>query len=213
MGRERVVLKRIEKATARHVTFSKRRSGLMKKAQELSVLCDADVGLIVFSATGKLFEYSNAGMKMILKKYSESFTGYLNNEQLNTEDDNEDMKRMKQEMENINYTLRHMQGEDLQGLTIKELQKLEKKLEVGQRQIRLTKANRFEEENARLRLECSNVENNNALQVLLIEPLETRDHPQSSESTHNSSTSTSQHKTSIQQDEASDISLQLGLSI
>lgn len=41
------------------MTFSKRRRGLIKKAEELSVLCDADVALIIFSSTGKLFEYSN----------------------------------------------------------------------------------------------------------------------------------------------------------
>ncbi|KAG6525814.1 hypothetical protein ZIOFF_015785 [Zingiber officinale] len=52
------VLKRIENSTNRQVTFSKRRTGLLKKAHEISVLCDAEVGLIVFSSKGKLFEYS-----------------------------------------------------------------------------------------------------------------------------------------------------------
>ncbi|CAN1162327.1 Agamous-like MADS-box protein FUL-L, partial [Linum perenne] len=42
----------------RQVTFSKRKSGLLKKAHEISVLCDAEVALIVFSTKGKLFEYS-----------------------------------------------------------------------------------------------------------------------------------------------------------
>ena len=58
MGRGRVELKRIENKINRQVTFSKRRSGLLKKAHEISVLCDADVALIVFSTKGKLFEYS-----------------------------------------------------------------------------------------------------------------------------------------------------------
>ncbi|KAK8961892.1 Agamous-like MADS-box protein AGL8 [Platanthera guangdongensis] len=58
MGRGRVQLKRIENKINRQVTFSKRRSGLLKKAHEISVLCDADVALIVFSAKGKLYEYS-----------------------------------------------------------------------------------------------------------------------------------------------------------
>ena len=58
MGRGRVQLKRIENKINRQVTFSKRRSGLLKKAHEISVLCDAEVGLIVFSTKGKLFEYS-----------------------------------------------------------------------------------------------------------------------------------------------------------
>ena len=58
MGRGRVQLKRIENKIIRQVTFSKRRSGLLKKAHEISVLCDAEVALIVFSTKGKLFEYS-----------------------------------------------------------------------------------------------------------------------------------------------------------
>ncbi|RRT35903.1 hypothetical protein B296_00047577 [Ensete ventricosum] len=58
MGRGRVQLKRIENKINRQVTFSKRRSGLLKKAHEISVLCDAEVALIIFSAKGKLCEYS-----------------------------------------------------------------------------------------------------------------------------------------------------------
>lgn len=60
MVRQKIQIKKIDNLTARQVTFSKRRRGLFKKAQELSTLCDADIGLIVFSATGKLFEYSSS---------------------------------------------------------------------------------------------------------------------------------------------------------
>ncbi|KAG6581720.1 Agamous-like MADS-box protein FUL-L, partial [Cucurbita argyrosperma subsp. sororia] len=70
MGRGRVQLKRIENKISRQVTFSKRRAGLLKKAHEISVLCDADVALIVFSTKGKLFEYSShSSMEKILEKY------------------------------------------------------------------------------------------------------------------------------------------------
>jgi hypothetical protein len=58
MGRGKVQLKRIENKINRQVTFSKRRSGLLKKAHEISVLCDAEVALIIFSTKGKLYEYS-----------------------------------------------------------------------------------------------------------------------------------------------------------
>ncbi|MBA0556946.1 hypothetical protein Golob_027007, partial [Gossypium lobatum] len=57
MTRKRIQIKKIDNVAARQVTFSKRRRGLFKKAHELSVLCDAEVALIVFSATGKLFDY------------------------------------------------------------------------------------------------------------------------------------------------------------
>lgn len=59
MTREKIKIKKIENVTARQVTFSKRRRGLIKKAQELSVLCDAEIGLIIFSGTGKLYDYSS----------------------------------------------------------------------------------------------------------------------------------------------------------
>ncbi|KAJ7538646.1 hypothetical protein O6H91_11G058000 [Diphasiastrum complanatum] len=60
MGRGKIEIKRIENATSRQVTFSKRRGGLLKKAHELAVLCDAQVALIIFSNTGKLFEYASS---------------------------------------------------------------------------------------------------------------------------------------------------------
>uniref|UniRef100_A0A453PLT7 Uncharacterized protein n=1 Tax=Aegilops tauschii subsp. strangulata TaxID=200361 RepID=A0A453PLT7_AEGTS len=70
MARERREIKRIESAAARQVTFSKRRRGLFKKAEELSVLCDADVALIVFSSTGKLSQFASSSMNEIIDKYS-----------------------------------------------------------------------------------------------------------------------------------------------
>ena len=59
MGRGKIEIKRIENTTNRQVTFCKRRNGLLKKAYELSVLCDAEVALIVFSTRGRLYEYAN----------------------------------------------------------------------------------------------------------------------------------------------------------
>ncbi|GFP87703.1 agamous-like mads-box protein agl14 [Phtheirospermum japonicum] len=60
MVRGKVQMKRIENASSRQVTFSKRRNGLLKKAYELSVLCDAEVALIVFSQKGRLYEFSSS---------------------------------------------------------------------------------------------------------------------------------------------------------
>ncbi|KAJ1269322.1 hypothetical protein BS78_07G203000 [Paspalum vaginatum] len=59
--RGRVQLRRIEDRTSRQVRFSKRRSGLFKKAHELSVLCDARVALVVFSPAGRLHHFASAG--------------------------------------------------------------------------------------------------------------------------------------------------------
>jgi hypothetical protein len=58
MGRVKLQIKRIENVTNRQVTFSKRRNGLIKKAYELSVLCDIDIALIMFSPSEKLSHFS-----------------------------------------------------------------------------------------------------------------------------------------------------------
>lgn len=57
MARGKIQIKRIENSTNRQVTYSKRRNGLFKKANELTVLCDARVSIIMFSTSGKLHEY------------------------------------------------------------------------------------------------------------------------------------------------------------
>ena len=66
MGRGKIEIKRIENANNRQVTFSKRRGGLVKKAKELAILCDAEVALIIFSSSGRLYEFSNAGYVWVL---------------------------------------------------------------------------------------------------------------------------------------------------
>ncbi|KAL3650467.1 Agamous-like MADS-box protein agl14 [Castilleja foliolosa] len=62
MVRGKVQMKRIENSTSRQVTFTKRRNGLLKKAYELSVLCDAEVALIIFSQKGRLYEFSSSNV-------------------------------------------------------------------------------------------------------------------------------------------------------
>jgi len=59
MGKKKLELKRIQNPVSRHGTFYKRKGGLLKKAFELSVLCDAEVALIIFSETGKIYEFAS----------------------------------------------------------------------------------------------------------------------------------------------------------
>ncbi|KAK1322767.1 Agamous-like MADS-box protein AGL12 [Acorus calamus] len=73
MARGKVQLRRIENPVHRQVTFCKRRAGLLKKAKELSVLCDAEIGLIIFSTHGKLYELATKGtMQGMIEKYMKS---------------------------------------------------------------------------------------------------------------------------------------------
>ncbi|XP_073105691.1 agamous-like MADS-box protein AGL30 [Elaeis guineensis] len=53
MGRVKLKIKRLENTSGRQVTYSKRRAGILKKAKELSILCDIDIILLMFSPTGK----------------------------------------------------------------------------------------------------------------------------------------------------------------
>lgn len=133
MAREKIQIRKIDNATARQVTFSKRRRGLFKKAEELSILCDAEVGLIIFSATGKLFEFSSSSMKQIIEKHSMHSKKAPRQDQpsldLNLENGN--YTRLSNQVAETSQQLRKMRGEDLQGLTIEELQSLEKTLETG----------------------------------------------------------------------------------
>ncbi|GAA0168787.1 MADS box transcription factor [Lithospermum erythrorhizon] len=65
MGRKKLEIKRIESKSSRQVTFTKRRNGLIKKAKELSILCDVDVGLLIYSARGKLYSFSSSNNRLL----------------------------------------------------------------------------------------------------------------------------------------------------
>ncbi|OZC12645.1 SRF-type transcription factor [Onchocerca flexuosa] len=71
MGRKKIQITRIQDERNRQVTFTKRKFGLMKKAYELSVLCDCEIALIIFNSTNKLFQYASTDMDKVLLKYTE----------------------------------------------------------------------------------------------------------------------------------------------
>ncbi|GMI95788.1 AGAMOUS-like 6, REDUCED SHOOT BRANCHING 1 [Hibiscus trionum] len=132
MGRGRVELKRIENKISRQVTFSKRRNGLFKKAYELSVLCDAEVALIIFSNRGKLYEFGSSGMTETLERYQQCcFTRQPqhNFPERQTQNWSQELIKLKAKYEAMERTQRHLLGEDLGSLNLKELQNLEKQLE------------------------------------------------------------------------------------
>ncbi|XP_062177147.1 MADS-box protein JOINTLESS-like [Alnus glutinosa] len=148
MTRRKIQIKKIESTTARQVTFSKRRRGLFKKALELSTLCDSELALIVFSSTGKLFDYASSSVLQVIERQ---------NLQSNTLD-KMDQPSLELQLENSTYTLlsndimektrelRQMKGEELQGLNIEELQKLEQLLQDGLRCVVNAKDKRFVED-------------------------------------------------------------------
>ncbi|XP_057448071.1 truncated transcription factor CAULIFLOWER A [Lotus japonicus] len=142
MGRGRVELKRIENVINRQVTFSKRRGGLLKKAHEISVLCDAEVALIVFSHKGKLFEYAtDSCMEKILERHERY--NYAERQLAGNADNSDEQvnwtieyTRLKSKIDLLQRNHRHYVGEDLDTMSLKELQCLEQQLDTALKNIR-----------------------------------------------------------------------------
>ncbi|KAG4163569.1 hypothetical protein ERO13_D01G179500v2 [Gossypium hirsutum] len=131
MGRGKIEIKRIENSSNRQVTYSKRRNGIMKKAKEITILCDAKVSLIIFGSSGKMHEYCSPSTNLvdILDQYQKTSGKKLwdaKHENLSNEID-----RIKKENDNMQIELRHLKGEDITSLPYKELMAIEDALENG----------------------------------------------------------------------------------
>ncbi|XP_027330949.1 MADS-box protein AGL24-like [Abrus precatorius] len=142
MARQKIKIKKIDNLTARQVTFSKRRRGIFKKAEELSVLCDAEVGLIIFSATGKLFEYASSSMKDIITRYNQHLHD-TNESDRSQKLQLEHYVELSKEVADKTQQLRQMSGEDFEGLNLDDLKQLEKTLETGLEHVVETKETRI----------------------------------------------------------------------
>ncbi|KAK9945900.1 hypothetical protein M0R45_011390 [Rubus argutus] len=132
MGRGKIEIKRIENSSNRNVTYSKRRNGIIKKAKEITVLCDAKVSLIINSSTGKMVEYCSGPQETLLEildRYH-SQTGKklwdAKHENLSNE-----LNRIKKENDGMQVQFRHLKGEDITSLNHIELGELEEALENG----------------------------------------------------------------------------------
>lgn len=73
MGRVKLKIKRLENTSNRQVTYSKRRGGILKKAKELSILCDIDIILLMFSPTGKptIFTGARSNIEDVIAKFAQ----------------------------------------------------------------------------------------------------------------------------------------------
>ncbi|RXI07938.1 hypothetical protein DVH24_014504 [Malus domestica] len=141
MGRGKIVIRRIDNSTSRQVTFSKRRKGLIKKAKELAILCDAEVGLVIFSSTGKLYEFASNSLNSVIERYSRSKEGHqqLRNPASEVKFWQGEVASLRQELQNLRENHRQFMGEQLYGLSVKELKGLESQLEMSLQGIRMKK--------------------------------------------------------------------------
>ncbi|KAG5548355.1 hypothetical protein RHGRI_013900 [Rhododendron griersonianum] len=151
MGRGKIVIRRIDDTTSRQVTFSKSRNGLLKKAKELSILCDAEVGVIVVSNTGRLYEFASTSIRSIVERYNKEQEDYqlmsptseakvfFNDQLIHYPANFPAYYRI------FNCT-RQLKGEELNGLSVKDLENLESQLETSLNSIRTKKDQLFTDE-------------------------------------------------------------------
>ncbi|KAJ6982672.1 agamous-like MADS-box protein AGL30 isoform X4 [Populus alba x Populus x berolinensis] len=73
MGRVKLKIKKLENTNGRQATFAKRKHGIMKKANELSILCDIDIILLMFSPTGKpsLCKGASSSIEEVITKFAQ----------------------------------------------------------------------------------------------------------------------------------------------
>ncbi|XP_010429189.1 PREDICTED: agamous-like MADS-box protein AGL17 [Camelina sativa] len=141
MGRGKIVIQKIDDSTSRQVTFSKRRKGLIKKAKELAILCDAEVGLIIFSNTDKLYDFASSSVKSTIERFNK--TKMEQQQVLNPASEvkfwQREAETLRKELHSLQENHRQLTGEQLNGLGIKELHNLESQLEMSLRGIRMKK--------------------------------------------------------------------------
>ncbi|AQK84708.1 ZAG1 protein [Zea mays] len=162
-GKGKTEIKRIENTTNRQVTFCKRRNGLLKKAYELSVLCDAEVALIVFSSRGRLYEYANnrsllslpSSVHLSLLLYCMySVKGTIERYKKATSDNSsaagtiaevtiqhykQESARLRQQIVNLQNSNRALIGDSITTMSHKELKHLETRLDKALGKIRAKK--------------------------------------------------------------------------
>nr|AII30316.1 MADS-box flowering locus C [Cardamine hirsuta]AKC05614.1 flowering locus C [Cardamine hirsuta] len=127
MGRKKLEIKRIENKSSRQVTFSKRRNGLIEKARQLSVLCDASVALLVVSSSGKLYSFSSGdNLVKILDRYGKQHA--------------DDLKALDLQSKALNYGSHHelldlveskLVASNVHNLSVDSLVQLEEHLETA----------------------------------------------------------------------------------
>nr|BAS04479.1 MADS box protein [Gentiana scabra] len=124
MARGKIQIKKIENQTNRQVTYSKRRNGLFKKANELTVLCDAKVSILMLSTTLKIHEYisPSTSTKQMVDQYQQALGVDVWNSHY--EKMQEQLRTLKEVNRNLRRDISQRMGESLNDLSYYELSNL-----------------------------------------------------------------------------------------
>ncbi|KAM2332898.1 hypothetical protein ACFX1X_023403 [Malus domestica] len=152
MGRGKITISRIENKTTRQLTFAKRRARLIKKTHELSLLCDAQIGLFIFSSTGKMFQYCSeaSSVEELIQRYQVA-KGIRIPQHNDTEYMNAELGKMRRETHHLELSLQRYTGEDLSCVRFEDLVELEHQLEASVNKVRARKLKKKKGETERQR--------------------------------------------------------------
>ncbi|KAL3351699.1 hypothetical protein AABB24_019994 [Solanum stoloniferum] len=148
MGRRKVEIKRIQDKNCRQVAFCKRRKGLLKKAKEISILCDVDVAVVIISNRGRLHEFSsNNSLSGMLQRYESHVDA---EKEINAEiqvAEHSEYSGFTTMGELLQTTERQLEETNADGLTVTDLMHLENELQTALIKVRSRKTH--------LMLECA----------------------------------------------------------
>ncbi|KAL9680993.1 hypothetical protein QQ045_012774 [Rhodiola kirilowii] len=141
MARGKIQIKRIDNATNRQVTYSKRRNGLFKKAEELTVLCDAKISIIMVSCNNKIHEYISPGIttKQVVDLYQSQKESNIDIWSKQYERMQETLNNLKDTNTRLRTQIRQRMGECLNDLSFEELRGLEQDMDNAVTTIRARK--------------------------------------------------------------------------
>ncbi|KAM5576962.1 agamous-like MADS-box protein AGL18 [Rosa sericea] len=140
-GPRRTKIEKIEHLSSRQVTFSKRRKGLFNKAEDFSLRCGAEIAVIVFSNTKKMYEFSSTSMEHILSRYikeraaGSSMESPENKSQREPSSSSDSLNAigllLQEEIRALNLDCSRLTGTELDGMSLRELNELEKQIREG----------------------------------------------------------------------------------
>lgn len=107
MGRRKIEIVMVKDPNMRQVTFSKRRTGLFKKANELSILCGAEVAIIVFSPGNKPYSFGHPSVDVVVAKFIQQEPNSIDvQENNNPSNEVANLDRLNQQLSDIQAQIR-----------------------------------------------------------------------------------------------------------